>query len=215
MRALRRRWRQISPPDELHPGLGLPRRQGQAPPFHGQGDRRAAGSRRPYACRICRFRRAGGRGCRRSSRFDFANLDRLTITACGTAYLAGLVAKYWFERYARLPTEVDIASEFRYREAPLPKNGLAIVISQSGETADTLAALRYCKAQGQHTLAIVNVPEFDHRARMPKRPSAPMPALRSASPRPRRSPASSPCLPRSPSPPARRGASSRRSRSAN
>jgi len=91
--------------------------------------------------------------------FDFARLDRITITACGTASYAGLTAKYWFERIARLPTEVDIASEFRYREAPLPKNGLAIVVSQSGETADTLAALRYCKAQGQHTLAIVNVPE--------------------------------------------------------
>ena len=91
--------------------------------------------------------------------FDFAKLDRITITACGTASYAGLTAKYWFERIARLPTEVDIASEFRYREAPLPKNGLAIVVSQSGETADTLAALRYCKAQGQHTLAIVNVPE--------------------------------------------------------
>jgi glutamine---fructose-6-phosphate transaminase (isomerizing) len=91
--------------------------------------------------------------------FDFKVLDRITITACGTASYAGLTAKYWFERVARLPTEVDIASEFRYREAPLPKNGLAIVVSQSGETADTLAALRYCKSQGQHTLAIVNVPE--------------------------------------------------------
>jgi glucosamine--fructose-6-phosphate aminotransferase (isomerizing) len=91
--------------------------------------------------------------------FDFARLDRITITACGTASYAGLVAKYWFERLARLPVESDIASEFRYREAPLPKNGLAIVVSQSGETADTLAALRYCKAQGQHTLAVVNVPE--------------------------------------------------------
>ncbi|HEY7765657.1 MAG TPA: glutamine--fructose-6-phosphate transaminase (isomerizing) [Aestuariivirgaceae bacterium] len=91
--------------------------------------------------------------------FDFAQLDRLTITACGTAYLAGLTAKYWFEKYARLPVEVDIASEFRYREAPLPHSGLAIVVSQSGETADTLAALRYCKAQGQYAAAIVNVPE--------------------------------------------------------
>ncbi len=91
--------------------------------------------------------------------FDFKILDRITITACGTASYAGLTAKYWFEKIARLPTEVDIASEFRYREAPLPKNGLAIVVSQSGETADTLAALRYCKSQGQHTLAIVNVPE--------------------------------------------------------
>ena len=91
--------------------------------------------------------------------FDFKVLDRITITACGTASYAGLAAKYWFEKVARLPTEVDIASEFRYREAPLPKNGLAIVVSQSGETADTLAALRYCKSQGQHTVAIVNVPE--------------------------------------------------------
>jgi glutamine---fructose-6-phosphate transaminase (isomerizing) len=91
--------------------------------------------------------------------FDFAKLDRISITACGTASYAGLAAKYWFERYARLPVEVDIASEFRYREAPLSKNGLAIVISQSGETADTLAALRYAKSQGQHTLAVVNVPE--------------------------------------------------------
>ncbi len=91
--------------------------------------------------------------------FDFAKLDRITITACGTASYAGLTAKYWFERVARLPTEVDIAYEFRYREAPRPKNGRAIGVSQSGETADTLAALRYCKQQGQHTLAIVNVPE--------------------------------------------------------
>jgi glucosamine--fructose-6-phosphate aminotransferase (isomerizing) len=91
--------------------------------------------------------------------FDFANLQRLTITACGTAYLAGLTAKYWFEKIARLPVEVDIASEFRYREAPMPKHGLAIVVSQSGETADTLAALRYCKAREQFTAAIVNVPE--------------------------------------------------------
>ncbi len=91
--------------------------------------------------------------------FDFTSLYRLTITACGTASYAGLVAKYWFERIARLPTEVDIASEFRYREAPLTPNGLSIVISQSGETADTLASLRYSKAQGQHTLALVNVPE--------------------------------------------------------
>jgi glucosamine--fructose-6-phosphate aminotransferase (isomerizing) len=89
--------------------------------------------------------------------FDFAGLDRLSITACGTAYLAGLTAKYWFEKFARLPVDVDIASEFRYREAPLPKNGLSLVVSQSGETADTLAALRYCKEHGQHTAAIVNV----------------------------------------------------------
>ena len=91
--------------------------------------------------------------------FDFKALDRITITACGTAYYAGLAAKYWFEKVARLPCEVDVASEFRYREAPLTKNGLAIVISQSGETADTLASLRYSKSQGQHIMAVVNVPE--------------------------------------------------------
>lgn len=91
--------------------------------------------------------------------FDFADLERITITACGTAFYAGLAAKYWFERYARLPVDVDIASEFRYREAPMTKGGLSIFISQSGETADTLAALRYCKEQDQHTLGILNVAE--------------------------------------------------------
>ncbi|MCF4098322.1 glutamine--fructose-6-phosphate transaminase (isomerizing) [Maritalea mediterranea] len=91
--------------------------------------------------------------------FDFAKLNRLTISACGTAYYAGLVAKYWFEKYARLPVEVDVASEFRYREPPMDKDGLALFISQSGETADTLAALRYCKAQGQHIASIVNAQE--------------------------------------------------------
>jgi glucosamine--fructose-6-phosphate aminotransferase (isomerizing) len=90
--------------------------------------------------------------------FDWRSLRRISISACGTASFAGMIAKYWFERYARLPVEVDIASEFRYREAPLDEAGLAIFVSQSGETADTLAALRYCKEQGQHTLAVVNVP---------------------------------------------------------
>ena len=90
--------------------------------------------------------------------FDFKNIQRILITACGTASYAGYVAKYWFERLARIPVEVDIASEFRYREAPLRKGDLAIFISQSGETADTLAALRYAKAEGVHTLAVVNVP---------------------------------------------------------
>ncbi|MFZ5690522.1 MAG: glutamine--fructose-6-phosphate transaminase (isomerizing) [Pseudomonadota bacterium] len=89
--------------------------------------------------------------------FDFKALDRISISACGTAYYAGLVAKYWFERYARLPVEIDVASEFRYREAPLRKGDLTIVVSQSGETADTLASLRYAKEQGQHVLAVVNV----------------------------------------------------------
>lgn len=90
---------------------------------------------------------------------DLASLSRLTIVACGTASFAGFVAKYWFERYARLPVDVDVASEFRYREPPLEKDGLALFISQSGETADTLAALRYCAGQGQHIASIVNVPE--------------------------------------------------------
>ena len=91
--------------------------------------------------------------------FNLADVPKITIVACGTASYAGIVAKYWFEQIARVPVEVDIASEFRYREAALPKGGLAIMISQSGETADTLAALRYCKAEGQHVLSIVNVPE--------------------------------------------------------
>jgi glucosamine--fructose-6-phosphate aminotransferase (isomerizing) len=91
--------------------------------------------------------------------FDFATLPRLTISACGTAYYAGLIAKYWFEKYARLPVDVDVASEFRYREPPVDKDGLALFISQSGETADTLAALRYCAGQGQHVISLLNVPE--------------------------------------------------------
>ena len=90
--------------------------------------------------------------------FDFRNIKRISITACGTASYAGYVGKYWFERFGRLPVEIDIASEFRYREAPLSRGDLAIFISQSGETADTLAALRYAKSQGLHTLSVVNVP---------------------------------------------------------
>jgi len=90
--------------------------------------------------------------------FDFNTLDRISISACGTAYYAGLVARYWFERFARLPVEIDVASEFRYREAPMRPGGLAICVSQSGETADTLASLRYAKENGQHTLSVVNVP---------------------------------------------------------
>ncbi|MCC7046367.1 MAG: glutamine--fructose-6-phosphate transaminase (isomerizing) [Alphaproteobacteria bacterium] len=89
---------------------------------------------------------------------DFAKVPRVTMIACGTASYAGVVAKYWFEQIARLPVEVDVASEFRYREAPMPKGGVALFISQSGETADTLAALRYAKSQGQHVLSVVNVP---------------------------------------------------------
>jgi glucosamine--fructose-6-phosphate aminotransferase (isomerizing) len=90
--------------------------------------------------------------------FDFRTLDRMSISACGTAYYAGLVGKYWFERLARLPVEIDVASEFRYRDAPLRPGGLALFVSQSGETADTLASLRYAKENKQHVLAVVNVP---------------------------------------------------------
>ena len=91
--------------------------------------------------------------------FDFAKLNRVVISACGTAYYAGLVAKYWLERYARLPVDIDVASEFRYREVPLEPGGLALFVSQSGETADTLATLRYCREQEQHIGSIVNVRE--------------------------------------------------------
>src|SRR6201994_1632645 len=90
--------------------------------------------------------------------FDFKDIGRVSIVACGTASYAGYVSKYWFERLGRVPVELDVASEFRYREAPLRKGDLAIFISQSGETADTLAALRYAKSQGVHTLSVVNVP---------------------------------------------------------
>jgi len=90
---------------------------------------------------------------------DFTTLDRVSITACGTAFYAGLVAKYWFERFARLPVDIDIASEFRYRGQPLSPGGLSIVVSQSGETADTLASLRYARSQGQKVAAVVNVRE--------------------------------------------------------
>jgi glucosamine--fructose-6-phosphate aminotransferase (isomerizing) len=91
--------------------------------------------------------------------FDFARLNRLSISACGTAFYAGLVAKYWFERWARLPVDVDIASEMRYRQGGLEPGGAALFISQSGETADTLATLRHCREQGQSVLSIVNVRE--------------------------------------------------------
>jgi glucosamine--fructose-6-phosphate aminotransferase (isomerizing) len=90
--------------------------------------------------------------------FDFAKLNRVSIAACGTAYYAGMVARYWFEHFAKLPVEVDIASEYRYRDVPLDAGNLAIFVSQSGETADTLASLRYARAGKQHVLSVVNVP---------------------------------------------------------
>ncbi len=81
------------------------------------------------------------------------------MSACGSAFYAGLVGRWWFEAMARIPTDGDVASEFRYRTPPLPKGGLGLLVSQSGETADTLAALRYMREQGQHVLSILNVPE--------------------------------------------------------
>ena len=90
--------------------------------------------------------------------FDLAGIDRITIVACGTSFYAGMVAKYWFEQFARVPVDIDVASEFRYREPVLQPGGLSLFISQSGETADTLAALRHCKANGQTIAVVVNVP---------------------------------------------------------
>ncbi|HEV3178670.1 MAG TPA: glutamine--fructose-6-phosphate transaminase (isomerizing) [Stellaceae bacterium] len=91
--------------------------------------------------------------------FDLAMVPKISFIACGTAYHAGLIAKYWIERLARVPVDAEIASEFRYRMPAMPKGGLAVFVSQSGETLDTLAALRYAKEQGQHILAVVNQPE--------------------------------------------------------
>ncbi len=90
--------------------------------------------------------------------FDLSSISRITIVACGTSYYAGMVAKYWFEQFARLPVDIDVASEFRYRDPVLEPGGLALFISQSGETADTLAALRHCKAADQTIAVVVNVP---------------------------------------------------------
>ncbi len=91
--------------------------------------------------------------------FDLSKVSRFTFIACGTAFYAGMVAKYWFEQVARQPVEIDIASEFRYREAPMPEDGVSVYISQSGETIDTLAALKYAQSQDQKILSVVNVPE--------------------------------------------------------
>ena len=90
--------------------------------------------------------------------FDLSSVRRVTIVACGTSYYAGMVAKYWFEQFARVPVDIDVASEFRYRDPVLEEGGLALFISQSGETADTLAALRHCKQAGQTIAVVVNVP---------------------------------------------------------
>lgn len=90
--------------------------------------------------------------------FDLSAVKRVTIVACGTSFYAGMVAKYWFEQFARVPVDIDVASEFRYREPVMEPGGLALFISQSGETADTLAALRHARAEGQTIAVVVNVP---------------------------------------------------------
>lgn len=108
---------------------------------------------------LAEYLREGAQGVVLPSDIDFSTVTRITMVACGTAYFACLTAKYWFEQLARLPVEVDIASEFRYREPPMPDGSLAIFVSQSGETADTLAALRYVAAQGVRIASVVNVPE--------------------------------------------------------
>ncbi len=90
---------------------------------------------------------------------DLARVSRITLSACGSAFYAGLVGRWWFEAIARIPADGDVASEFRYRTPPMPEGGLGLLVSQSGETADTMAALRYMREQGQHVLSIVNVPE--------------------------------------------------------
>ena len=89
---------------------------------------------------------------------DLASIHRVTIVACGTSFYAGMVAKYWFEQFARVPVDIDVASEFRYRQPVLEPGGLALFISQSGETADTLAALRHARAEEQVIAVVVNVP---------------------------------------------------------
>ena len=91
--------------------------------------------------------------------FDFAKISRITISACGSAFYAGMVGRWWFEAMSRIPTDGDVASEFRYRTPPMAPGGLGLLVSQSGETADTLAALRYMREQGQHILSVLNVPE--------------------------------------------------------
>jgi glutamine---fructose-6-phosphate transaminase (isomerizing) len=104
------------------------------------------------------LRRLDGQLALPTEGFELATISRVTIVACGTSFYAGLVAKYWFEQFARVPVDIDVASEFRYREPVLEPGGLALFISQSGETADTLAALRHARAEVQRIAAVVNVP---------------------------------------------------------
>jgi glucosamine--fructose-6-phosphate aminotransferase (isomerizing) len=104
------------------------------------------------------LRRLDGELAMPAEDFDLSAVKRVTIVACGTSFYAGMVAKYWFEQFARVPVDIDVASEFRYREPVMEEGGLALFISQSGETADTLAALRHARASGQKIAVVVNVP---------------------------------------------------------
>ncbi len=113
----------------------------------------------PVVLSDCLSQYASGGAVTLPSKLDFAQTDRMILVACGTAYYACAVAKYWFEQVAGLPCDVDIASEFRYREAPVPDRSTALFVSQSGETADTLAALRYVKDKAARVVSVVNVPE--------------------------------------------------------
>ena len=108
---------------------------------------------------VAAYLSADGQALRLPEEIDFARVDRLTLVACGTAYYACLTAKYWFEQLAGLPVEVDVASEFRYREPPVSPDSWSLFVSQSGETADTLAALRYCRGRSARILSVTNVPE--------------------------------------------------------
>jgi glutamine---fructose-6-phosphate transaminase (isomerizing) len=108
---------------------------------------------------ITQYLAPGGEALAMPEALDFAQFQRVVMVACGTAFYACLTAKYWFEQIARLPVEVDVASEFRYREPPVPDGTLAVFVSQSGETADTLAALRYMQGKARRILGVVNVPE--------------------------------------------------------
>ncbi len=134
-------------------------RQGQFPPLHAERDFRAAGGGGADARLLPAPAREPGRAADMS--FDLSDVSRVTIVACGTSFYAGMVAKYWFEKFARIPVDIDVASEFRYREPVLEPGGLALFISQSGETADTLAALRHARRRAEDRGGGQRADQFD------------------------------------------------------
>ena len=157
------------PADGAGFGVGRHGGEGQLSPLHGEGDSRPAGRLPAHPLRLSRPR--GGQGQAAGRHRAWTASERIQIVACGTAYLAGLTAKYLFEKVAGLPVDVEIASEFRYRDPALSKSTLALAISQSGETADTLAALKWCKAKGLRTAALVNA----HQSTMAREADAMLP----------------------------------------